>query len=183
MNIPNNFKLCYSEEQISQAVSKIGSSINSWAEKTLETTGQDIIAVPILRGGIFFFSDLVREITYSLEIAPVNAWAYVKNANQQKLDHVSVDISGVSPTGRHVLLVDDICDSGETLKALEQAFFDAGALEVKTATLIKRNIEESVFDPEWKGFEYDGLDWFVGYGMDDASRWRNLGSVYIIEKE
>jgi hypoxanthine-guanine phosphoribosyltransferase len=38
------------------------------------------------------------------------------------------------------------------------------------------------FDPNWIGFQYEGPEWFVGYGMDDCDRWRNLGSIYIIQK-
>ena len=84
--------------------------------------------------------------------------------------------------GRSVLLVDDICDSGVSLRALTQHLKHIGAREVRSAVLIRRAIENSAFTPEWVGFHHKGPEWFVGYGMDDSDRWSNLPDIYVIQK-
>ncbi|RMD84184.1 MAG: hypothetical protein D6808_07415 [Candidatus Dadabacteria bacterium] len=181
-DIPKNFKLCFSSEEISDAVRRLGEEISKWASQIWEDSHTDIVAVPVLRGGIFFFADLVRSIESSVEIAPAKAWAYVEFERFKQREKVKVDISNVPAKGRRVLLVDDICDSGRTLKALKEEFLNAGALEVRAAVLIKRIVEDGAFEPDWIGFEYKGAEWFVGYGMEDSERWRNLPSVYIIQQ-
>jgi hypoxanthine phosphoribosyltransferase len=85
--------------------------------------------------------------------------------------------------GRVVLVIDDICDSGGTLQELERYLIAAGAREVRTVVLIRRLLDRPTFVPCWVGFEFTGLEWFVGYGMEDGNRWRNLPAVYTIQQQ
>jgi len=181
MIIPKNFQICYPAEIIQKRVRELGQEISSWAQKIWDDSHTDVVAVPILRGGLFFFADLVRAVSSSIEIAPVKAWAYASGENAKQLDQVSVDVSVIPARGRRVLLVDDICDSGRTLDELHRQLLTAGALEVRSAVLIKRE-PKKVFEPNWSAFNYNGPEWFVGYGMDDSERWRNIPSVYIIKQ-
>jgi hypoxanthine phosphoribosyltransferase len=181
VTIPPNFKMLYTASQIEQQVQRLGRQISVWAKKVWEQNQSDLVAIPVLRGGIFFFADLVRHIDHSVEIAPVRTWAY-QNDQNVKRDEFRVNMEGVIAKGRSVLLVDDICDSGRTLKMLRESFIGAGALEVKSAALIRRVLKEPTFSPEWVGFDYDGPEWFVGYGMEDRNRWRNLADIYIIDQ-
>jgi hypoxanthine phosphoribosyltransferase len=178
--IPNNFHLLYSKEDIAEQVSRLGKLISQWAQETWEESHTDIIAVPVLRGGIFFFADLVREIETSVEITPVRTWAYEVGQNAVQRDTIGMNLEGLAAKDRKVLLVDDICDSGKTLASLSDTLLSHGATEVRTAALIKRDVESCQFDPNWVGFEYKGPEWFVGYGMEDSERWRNLSDIYII---
>lgn len=176
--VPKNFKLIYSQSQIAERVAVLGKEISAWADAIQKQYGEEILAVPVLGGGVFFFADLVRAVDYSLEMAPVKAWAYA--ANVEQLSEVKVDMRNVPAKGRSVLLIDDICDSGKTLATLKEIFEGAGAREVKSAALVRRILPKPTFKPEWVGFEYTGAEWFVGYGMDDQGKWRNLPSVHII---
>lgn len=180
--IPQNFKLQFTREEIDAAVRRMGSEITVWARRTWEESHTDLIAVPVLRGGIFFFADVVRQIDASVEIAPVRTWVYESTENNVKRSEPRIDMQGVHVRGRSVLLVDDICDSGKTLKLLTETFKAAGALEVKSAVLVKRVLGEETFNPDWAGFSYEGPEWFVGYGMEDCNRWRNLPSIYLIQQ-
>jgi hypoxanthine phosphoribosyltransferase len=182
MIIPKNFQICYTPEQIQNRVAELGKDISLWTERVWNDSHTDILAVPILRGGIFFFADLVRSIKNSVEIAPVKVWAYASGENAKQLDKVSVDVSVIPARGRRVLLIDDICDSGRTLEELHQQLLAAGALEVCSAVLIKREQPKMTFSPTWSAFNYVGPEWFVGYGMDDSERWRNLPGVFIIKQ-
>ncbi len=179
---PSNFTKLYSRQQISEAVSRMGREISVWADQVWDSSHTDLLAVPVLRGGIFIFADLVRSITRSVEITSAQSWAYQVGENEVQRDNISVNLSQVPAKGRHVLVIDDICDSGRTLKTLSQSLTSMGAIEVRSAVLIKRAIDKEIIKPNWVGFEYPGHEWFVGYGMEDSERWRNLPEVYIIQK-
>lgn len=179
--IPANFKIQYDEAAIAGAIGRLGREIDGWAREVRAGSSTDLLTIPVLRGGIFFFADLVRHIRHSVEIAPVSAWSYETGENVQR-DSVSVDAGKVAVEGRSILIVDDVCDSGRTLAELTEYFRKLGAASVRSAVLIKRVMPHQTFDPNWIGFQYEGPEWFVGYGMDDCDRWRNLGSIYIIQK-
>ncbi|MBN8549808.1 MAG: hypothetical protein J0M12_10885 [Deltaproteobacteria bacterium] len=180
--IPANFKLQYKREDIDAAVKRMGEGITQWAKKVWDESHTDLVAIPVLRGGIFFFADVVRQIDASVEIAPIRTWVYESSENNVQREETRVSLEGVHVRGRTVLLVDDICDSGKTLKMLTKMFLEHGALEVRSAVLVKRILKEETFNPEWIGFSYHGPEWMVGYGMDDCNRWRNLPSIYIIQQ-
>lgn len=177
--IPSNFKEKYGAAEIAAAIGRMGRDIDRWAGEVRAATSTDLLTIPVLRGGIFFFADLVRQISHSVEIAPVSAWSYETGENVQR-DTVSIASGTIAVRDRSVLIVDDVCDSGKTLAELTDHFTRAGAREVRSTTLIRRVMPHDTFSPDWVGFEYHGPEWFVGYGMDDCDRWRNLGSIYII---
>lgn len=180
--LPANFKLQYDRAQIAEAVQRMGQEISSWAEKVWQESHTDVVAVPVLRGGIFFFADLVREVGHSMEIAPAQTWTYESDANAVQRESMSLNLEQVPLKGRAILLIDDICDSGKTLRVLTETMSGQGAREVRSAVLIKRQLDEKTFDPDWVGFKYNGPEWMVGYGMEDCNRWRNLPSIYTIKQ-
>ena len=182
MHTQQHFRKLFTRDQIGERTRKLGSEITSWAEQIWQGTAQDILAIPVLRGGIFFFADLVRAIDCSVEVMPAQSWNYEVGKNWAMNEDVRIDISRVSAQGRSVLLVDDICDSGKTLMALSNAMMKEGAAEVRAAVLIRRKIEQPIANPEYIGFDFTGDDWFVGYGMEDGERYRNLPEIYVIEK-
>jgi hypoxanthine phosphoribosyltransferase len=185
--IPSHLKPLYTAEMIRSRTAELGASISVWAEEVWKTSHTDLLAIPVLRGGIFFYADLVRQIRTSVEIAPARTWAYEQKAEDDaperkpnELASVQVDLGSVPARGRSVLVVDDICDSGRSLAVLSAALKDAGAREVKAAVLVTRKVENQAYAPAWSGFDYAGKEWIVGYGMDDSERWRNLPGVFII---
>lgn len=180
--IPANFQVLYTPEEIAEKIRFLGAQIDQWAKEIWDSSHTDILAIPILRGGIFFFADLVRNIRHSVEIASARTWAYETDQRAVQKAKVEVNITEVPAKGRAVLLVDDICDSGKTLHALTQALLGSGARVVKSAALVRREVKDQVFAPDWAGFEYQGSEWMVGYGMDDCDRWRNLPGIYIIRQ-
>ena len=175
----NKYRKLYSREQIAQASQEIGAQITQWAAEVLKQTNQQVLTVPVLRGGLFFFADLVREVGCSVEIAPLSLQAYKKGQNVAN-DQLQMEFEPGIFKDRSVLLVDDICDSGRSLKVLTERIVSEGALEVRTAVLIHREQRPEIFTPDWVGMQYSGEEWFVGYGMDDCDFYRNSPDVYII---
>jgi hypoxanthine phosphoribosyltransferase len=136
------------------------------------------VAIPVLRGAIFFFADLTRAINTSVEIAPVRASSYNNSQINSANASVSIVADSLDVRGRTVLVVDDVCDSGRTLEELERALIERGAREVRSTVLIRRLLKVPSFVPCWVGYEYSGEEWFVGYGLEMQERWRNLPDVY-----
>ncbi len=182
-HIPAYFAELYPEALIAQRVKELGAEVRPWCERVWQESHTDVLAIPVLRGGIFFFADLVRAIGFSVEIAPIKTESYESGVNGVERNSVAIYADQLAVKGRVVLVVDDICDSGRTLEQLERELLARGAREVRTVTLIRRLLDKPSFVPCWVGFQYKGPEWFVGYGMDDGERWRNLPGVYIIKKE
>lgn len=180
--IPKNFKCLYSKEDIAYRVYKMGHELRDWVQEAHETGGQQVLAICILRGGVFFFADLLKEIPYTVEPSFCRAMSYSSDDNAQSSEFRLV-VEPAEMKGRHVLLVDDICDSGHTLRNLHNYAIENGAQSVKTAVLIHRHHEASVFTPDYIGFEYTGNEWFAGYGMEDKNHNSNFPEVYILTNE
>jgi len=173
----------YSEQEIARRVAELGQEISSWCHGVWRDSHTDVLVIPVLRGGIFFFADLVRQLSTSIEVAPVRTRGYESGKNAVMCDEVSIAVEDLAVKGRVVLVVDDVSDSGRTLEALEATLTKMGAREVRTAVLVRRLLDKPSFVPCWVGFQYSGSEWIVGYGMDDNERWRNLPGVYVIKKD
>jgi hypoxanthine phosphoribosyltransferase len=181
--IPANFSLVYSHEAIAARVKELGQEASAWCESVWRESRTDILVVPVLRGGMLFFADLVREIAAPVEVSSLRARCEKLSFKPGEKPTVELDLSDLSVKGRVVLVIDDICDSGRTLENLEATLEKAGAREVRTAVLLRRLLTTPSFVPCWVGLQYGGSEWLVGYGMDENERWRNLPGVYAIKKE
>ena len=182
-SLPENFQLAYSAEEISQRVLSLAEEISPWAEQVLERTGEQVLALCVLNGGVHFFSDLVRALNTTVQLQMCRTKAYSSDDQRKITNGVEISIEGIQTQGRHVLIVDDICDTGVTLSKLKNVLAELGAEEVKSSVLVRRKVEDAQFVPDWVGFEYPGEEWFVGYGMDyDGDRYRNISGMYVITK-
>lgn len=179
LSIPKNFQLIYSNQKISTEIDHIAREISDWASQVLTETTKPVLAVCILRGGVFFFSDLLQAIPYSIEPSFCRCMSYSQtdNSADQTLRLVT---EPENLAGRHVLFVDDICDSGRTLDKLTQYAKQNGAIETKTAVLIHRASAQSAIIPDFTAISHHGEEWFVGYGMDDKNSYSNLPQIYTI---
>lgn len=180
--LPQNYIRQFSQDEIARTTERVASEVVEWLTDNEQELNNQVLVLPIMRGALFFFADLIRLIPFSVEIEPIKAQAYESNANKLSDSPVKMSLEEIDVAGRHVLLVDDICDSGATLRALTDKLMTLGAKEVRSAVLLKREIENPVFAPDYVGISHAGDEWFVGYGMDDTQHWRNLPDIYIIDK-
>jgi len=179
-SVPGNYEEVYPATEVAAGVERVADIIRPWAVESLESDGQQLLALCVLRGAVFFFSDLLQAIPVSVEAAFCRCRGYEVGVNGQLAAGLKVEGLDADLTGRRVLLVDDICDTGRTLAELSALCRDRGAKEVRTAVLIRRLIPESQFAPDHAVFEYAGREWFTGYGMDDRSWRSNYPSVYVL---
>ncbi|MGF1451138.1 MAG: phosphoribosyltransferase [Opitutales bacterium] len=179
-HIPDHFRLIYSKEDIAYRNYNLAGELRHWVKQVREETGQQVLAVCVLRGGVFFFADLLKEIPYTVEPSFCRCQSYSSATNAPE-GGIEILVEPGELTGRDVLLVDDICDSGRTLKHLLAYAEAKGARSVRTAVLIHRVHEATVYTPDYIGFTYEGPEWFAGYGMEDKNHMSNFPEVYVIE--
>ena len=161
-------------EEIAAAVKKLGEQI------TRDYQGKELMLVGILKGAVVFFADLVREIDLpvKMEFMAVSSYgATTKTTGVVKLvKDLTVDI-----TGMHVLIVEDIVDSGMTLNYLKQYLATRGAASIKICTLLDKPERRRV-DLKADYFCFTIPDEFVvGYGLDYDEKYRNLPDIGVLD--
>lgn len=181
-SIPEQFSEVYPAADIQERIASMASEIGEWCRGIWLDSHTDVLVLPVLRGGIFFFADLAKRIDASIEIVPIRAQSYESGNSGVRRGDISIELGQLAVKGRVVMIVDDVCDSGKTLEALEKQLVEMGAREVRSVVLVRRLLDTPSFVPCWVGFQYEGPEWFVGFGMDDNERWRNLPSIYVVKR-
>lgn len=166
-------RLLYAAPAIEEAVAKIGKEISKdYKDKTP-------ILIGALSGSYIFMADLTRAISTQIEVGFVQVRSYVDNV---KVSTPIITGGPMDVEGRDIILVDDLCETGETLKHLEEMYLALGAKSVKTCTLIIR--PNSPLKVDYYGFMIGKQHWIIGYGMDDSKLSRNLPHIYsLIQNE
>lgn len=165
-----------SEEQIRSKVTELGRVI------TEQYRGKQLLAVGILKGSIVFMSDLIRSINLPLEIDFMEVSSYGKSTKSSGAVRILKDLD-VDIEGRDVLIVEDIIDTGLTLKYLVEILRARKPASLKICTFLnkpsRRKVEMVV---DFNG--YDIPDEFaVGYGLDYGEKYRNLPYVAVLKPE
>ena len=137
----------------------------------------DLVFVGILNGAFMFFSDLVKKIQLPMEIDFVRVKSY-EGQNRKEIKFIK-DLE-VNIEGKHIYLVDDIIDSGYTIKFLMDHFKKRGAKKITPiAAILKENvvIKEALCILQYP----QNSPWFIGYGMDNEyGKFRNLDTIFKI---
>lgn len=141
---------------------------------------ENLNVVVLLNGGMIFGADLVRHLNLPMVFDSMAVSSYVGKASMNELkfrSHIKIDVRG-----QHVLLIDDILDTGLTMEHVQKYMLDAGAKSVEVCCLLnKRDIEKKVSRmPRWIGFDIPNY-FAIGYGLDADEKYRNLADIYILE--
>jgi hypoxanthine phosphoribosyltransferase len=148
------------------------------ADLTRTFSGKPVTVVGILNGCLMFVADVIRRIDLPLRVAFITASSYRGATTPGKLeihDELLPDI-----TGRHVLLLDDILDTGKTLTRVVAHLIDRGAASVKVGVLLRKiGRQEVPFEPDFVGFTIPD-NFVVGYGLDFNDEYRHLPYIGIL---
>jgi hypoxanthine phosphoribosyltransferase len=166
----------FSAAEILQRVQELGRDISdSYSE------ADRLLVVVVLKGAFAFAADLVRHIDLPLEVDFVTVSSYgdgtVSSGDVRILQDPSASLEG-----RVVLLVEDIVDSGNTLKRLIPDFSARGAQRVDVCALLHKNVAVPGVRPRWVGFDAPD-EFLVGYGLDHAGAFRHLSYIGRLEVE
>jgi hypoxanthine phosphoribosyltransferase len=143
------------------------------AQISKDYAGKDLVLVGVLKGAIFFLADLMRALDLQVEVDFMAISSYGSSSKSSGVVRILKDLDA-DIEDRHVLIVEDIIDSGLTLQYLLRnlAGRNPASLEV-CALLIKPGSRQVEFEPKYVGFEIPS-SFVIGYGLDHAERYRSL---------
>ena len=167
-------KPLFTVEQIQAKVREVADRI------TREYEGKEIVMVCILKGAFMFFSDLVRYIRIPIKVDFISCSSYVRSDSSGEVkmhQDLREDIKG-----RHVILVEDIADSGLTLNFLREHFLQREPASLKICALLDKQ-DRRVVDValDYVGFKIPN-EFVVGYGLDYSNMFRNLPYIAVFKK-
>lgn len=159
---------------IKRRVAGLGTRLNQ------DYANKDLMVVAIVNGALIFAADLLRQLSSPLRLDCLRASSYhdgTKAVHEPRIvDQMKLDVRG-----QHVLLVDDILDTGKTLAAVAGLIKNKGALSVKTCVLLDKKARRAVpFEADYVGFEIPD-EFVVGYGLDFNERYRNLPCIGVLK--
>ena len=151
------------------------------AEISRDYAGRDLVLIGVLKGAVFFVSDLMRHLDVPVEVDFMAVASYGSATRSSGVVRILKDLDAAIE-GRDVLIVEDIVDSGLTLQYLLRnlAGRDPASLEV-CALLIKPSRRKVDLECRYVGFEIPD-EFAIGYGLDHAERYRNLPYVAALEQ-
>lgn len=159
---------------------EIKKRLRELAREIEETFREDFVAVGLLKGSFIFIADLVREFKSPVTVDFIWVSSYGSSMESQRHVRVLKDLE-TDVEGKRVLLVDDILDTGHTLKEVKDLLRLKGAKSVKVCVLLdKKERREVNIKADFVGFEVPNM-FFVGYGLDWAEQGRNLKDIYAVE--
>jgi hypoxanthine phosphoribosyltransferase len=160
--------------------SEIRARVAAMADAIAQLPDPPDLAVPILVGGFVFAADLLRALDKKGLSLPVEFLRLRSYANARAASDMAVLMVPDSTAGRHVLLIDGVLDHGHTLETARDIILAAGARAATTAVVIDKMRENALLAADLAAFPH--VDQFVvGYGMDDAGRFRSLPFIGTVE--
>lgn len=169
-------RVLFTEEELAERVKEMGAQI------TQDYAGEEILVISVLRGAAIFMADLVREIKLPLEMDYMAISSYGNGAKSSGVVRILKDLTS-SVEGRHVLIAEDILDSGLTLRYLIKNLESRGPKSIQVATLLRKDTpNQADIDCRYIGFECPD-EFIVGYGLDYAERYRNLPYIGVLKNE
>ncbi|ORJ55906.1 hypoxanthine phosphoribosyltransferase [Geothermobacter hydrogeniphilus] len=167
-------KTLFSAEEIERQVVRLGQEINR------DYQDREIILVGILKGSFLFIADLCRQLQGPLTIDFMRLASYGSETQSSGIIELRKDLE-VSIRGKHVLVVEDIIDSGLTLQSLLHRLQERQPASLKVCALIdKRARREVSLEADYIGITMDD-GFIVGYGLDYDERYRNLPGIFLAE--
>lgn len=172
----HTLRLVYSSEEIAARVREIGALVNA------AYAGKPLVVVCILKGAFMFFSDLLKELTVEPQIDFVRLASYGDGTRTTRSVSFTKDVE-LSLQDKHVLLVEDVIDSGHTIDFLLRQLHARGAASLRVAALVdKTERREKAVTSDFTGFALRG-GFIVGYGLDYAEEYRELPAIYEVISE
>lgn len=172
---PDIERIYLSEEQLHGRVREMGQQISK------DYAGKDLVVVSVLRGAAIFMADLVREIDLPVEMDYMAISSYGDGVVSSGVIRMKKDID-TNITGKHVLIAEDIIDSGLTLKYVIKNLSSRHPESIEIAALLrKKTANQPAIDCKYLGFEVPD-EFIVGYGLDYAERYRNFPYIGILKR-
>jgi hypoxanthine phosphoribosyltransferase len=173
---PDISHLIYSEDQLQNRVRELGAQISA------DYGDEPVLLIAVLRGAAIFVADLARAISSPVELDFMAVSSYGSSTDSSGVVRILKDLD-MNIEGRHVLVVEDVIDSGLTLKYLTKNLSSRKPESLEIVTLLdKPGRRKTKLRCRYTGFEV-GDEFVVGYGLDFAERYRNLPYIAVLDEE
>ena len=161
------------EEDLQKRVKELGAQI------TKDYEGKEIIVLCVLKGGVMFMTDLVKHIQVPMKMEFMVVSSYGDEYKSSGVVKILKDLDEPIQ-GKHVLIVEDIIDSGRTLKYLNAILKERGPASIKICTLLDKveQKRQTNVDVAYIGFEI-GNEFVIGYGLDHQQYYRNIPYIAV----
>ena len=174
MTDPHIGEILVQQDELAHRVDVLGEQISA------DYAGRDLLLVGVLKGAMFFVSDLMRRLDVSCEVDFMAVASYGSSTDSSGVVRILKDLDA-SIEGREVLIVEDIVDSGLTLSYLLRTLKARDPASVEVCALLTKPERRKVDLPiRYTGFEIPNK-FVIGYGLDHAERYRNLPYVAVLE--
>ncbi len=169
-------RVLVSKEQLDRQVEELGARISK------DYQGQELVIIGVLKGGFIFLADLARKITIPVDLDFMSVSSYGNSSKSSGVVKIIKDVD-TNITGKHVLIVEDIIDTGLTLNHLVELLKTRGPLSVKVCAALDKPSRRKVnLKVDYKGIEIPD-EFVIGYGLDYAGKYRNIAEVCVLKRE
>jgi hypoxanthine phosphoribosyltransferase len=164
------------EHELQTRIAELGRELSQ------DYAGRDLLLVGVLKGAVFFMADLMRHITVPCEVDFMAISSYGAATDSSGVVRILKDLD-LNIEGRHVLVVEDIIDSGLTLSYLTRTLEARAPASLEVCTLLTKPERREVDVPvRYVGFEIPNR-FVIGYGLDFGERYRNLPFVGVLHED
>lgn len=175
---PDCLEIVYTQEQLTKRVAELGEQL------TADYRGKDLLVIGLLKGSLIFMSDLIRAMDVDMTIDFMVVSSYGDSTTTSGNIKINLDIKR-DLKGKHVLLVEDILDTGTTLSFIRDLIRLRHPESVKICTLLDKDkvVARKVdIQADYVGFPVDDR-FIIGYGLDYAQKYRNLPYIAVLKPE
>ena len=166
-------EVLYTEKEIHEKIAELSRRIET------DYAGEKVLLVGVLRGAVMVMADLARELTIPIEMDWMAVSSYGSGTQSSGVVRILKDLD-TDLHGRHVLIVEDIIDSGLTLSWLRGNLESRGTASVEICALLRKpDAAKVVVDVKYEGFQIPNA-FVVGYGLDYAEQYRNLRGIGVL---
>ncbi|MGP1346696.1 MAG: hypoxanthine phosphoribosyltransferase [Phycisphaerales bacterium] len=166
-------------DRIAQRVAEIAQDISHDLHTKAHAPDRAVL-IPILTGAMVFTADLIRQMHLKLSLELIAVSSYPGQTTESR----GASIRGAIPqqlAGKHVIIVDDILDSGQTIALVKQAIAEQNPASIRTCVLLSKPARRTVdLQPDHQGFEIPD-EFVVGYGLDYDGYYRNLPDICVLK--
>ena len=175
-------RVLITKDEIAERIKELAAQITEDHRNPERPDESEITIVPILTGAIIFCGDLIRQIPMAMQIGLMTVSSYPGNSlRTQGSQVIGQQLADVK--GRHVVIVDDILDSGGTIRAVVPVMRSLGAATIKVCVLLRKDREAArSVQADYVGFEIPD-EFVVGYGLDYNNYYRNLPDIVTLRKD
>lgn len=167
-------KILFTKEQIAERVSELGKLISD------KYRGEEVLMVCVLKGSTLFYADLVRAMDIPVEFDFIHVSSYGEGDKSSGEVKINKDLT-VDITGKNIVIVEDIIDTGYTMKALVPMLKARGPKSVTVCAMLDKPARRTVdFKGDFIGFTIPD-EFVIGYGLDYAHKYRNIPEICVFD--